>query len=101
MSNITSKTTNKIITKEQAELLDSIDLSELLPKQKPRVKYRKSKKEQKTVDELQVSIRELAVVNSMLKNALGVVVCSIAKYGSVQLEQEEANLLNYVVDKYL
>ena len=93
---------NKVVlTKEQAELLETIDLDKVLPKPKAKIRFKKSKKEIKTVEELQVALRELAVVNAMLKNALGIVVASISKYGSVQLEQEEANMLNYVVDKYL
>lgn len=89
-----------MLTKEQAELLEDIDLDKLV-KPKTKVVYKKPKKLQKELDELQVSLREMAMVNAMLKNALTIVVRSVAAYGELRFEPDEAKVLNYVVAKYL
>ena len=89
-----------ILSEEQARLLEDIDLTKLI-KPKTKVVYRKSKKAEKDADELRVSLRELAVTNAMLRNALTIVVRSVTAYGELRLEEDEAKLLNYVVAKYI
>lgn len=70
-----------------------------LPKTKKPVKTNKMYKEE--LAQAMGVVANIGVENSLLKQALGIIVKSIASEGALSFTEDEAKMLEYIVKRYL